>query len=81
MNTVRYHAYLLRIWCAGTPAHLAWRASLEDPHSRQVTGFATPEALLAFLRAMNIGSDTWPTAPTPIDHDETGESSPQEDSS
>lgn len=43
-----YYAFLLRIW-HGTPENPLWRASLEDPHTRQMIYFASVEALCAFL--------------------------------
>ncbi len=49
-----YCAYLLRCW-AEHSAHpqqpLIWRFSVEDPHSGDRRGFATFEALVAFLLA------------------------------
>jgi hypothetical protein len=44
-----YLAYMLRLWWDGAEEG-EWRASLEDPHTGERTGFASPEALLAFLR-------------------------------
>lgn len=48
-----YQVYLLRVWrerpaLPGRPA--VWRFSLEDTRTRQRRGFATLEALVAFLR-------------------------------
>jgi hypothetical protein len=45
-----YLAYLLRIWQVKDPGQLVWRASLEDPHTGERQGFASLEALIAFLR-------------------------------
>jgi hypothetical protein len=45
----RYLAYLLRIWQVNDAGKLIWRASLEDPHTGERKGFASLEALLAFL--------------------------------
>ncbi len=50
----RYCAYLLRCWEAperGSDLPPGWRYSLEDPHTRERRGFASLEALTAFLRA------------------------------
>ncbi len=50
----RYCAYLLRCWAApGAPPsqQLIWRFSVEDPHTGARRGFATFEALVAFLVA------------------------------
>jgi hypothetical protein len=48
-NVSRYHSFLLRIWCVGDAEHAAWRASLEDPHTRQVLAFDSRAALCDFL--------------------------------
>lgn len=53
-DTPRYHAYLMRCWQDQDPhgtEPLAWRCSLEDPHTGARHGFATFEALVSFLRA------------------------------
>ena len=49
----RYCSYLLRCWQERSlrqSAAAVWRFSLEDPHTGQRRGFATFEALVAFLR-------------------------------
>ena len=49
----RYCSYLLRCWQERSlrqSAASVWRFSLEDPHTGQRRGFATFEALVAFLR-------------------------------
>lgn len=43
-----YRSYLLRLWRVG-PEEAAWRASLESPHTGELTGFASLEDLFAFL--------------------------------
>jgi hypothetical protein len=35
------------------PEQPTWRASLEDPHTRQVTGFSSLEALCEYLLQFN----------------------------
>jgi hypothetical protein len=45
-----YFSYLLRLWQAGDGSQRQWRASLEDPHSGELRGFASLEELTAFLR-------------------------------
>jgi hypothetical protein len=45
----RYLAYLLRLWQVGGEGEPAWRASLESASSGERHGFASPEALFAFL--------------------------------
>jgi hypothetical protein len=50
----RYCAYLLRCWQEQSLVHVgrtAWRFSLEDPHTGERRGFATWEAVVAFLEA------------------------------
>ena len=49
-----YHAYLLRLWQTGSPDDLTWRASLEDPHKRQVIGFGSLDELLEYLRHLSM---------------------------
>lgn len=49
-NPTDYVAYLLRMWRDGGAREAAWRASLQSPHSGQVTGFAGLDDLFAFLR-------------------------------
>jgi hypothetical protein len=45
---LNYLSYLLRIWqTSGKPP--TWVASLEDPHTHEVTQFTSLEALLPFL--------------------------------
>lgn len=51
-----YYAFLLRLWQAGTAKHPAWRASLEDPHTRQVVHFSSLDALCAFLHHPDFSS-------------------------
>jgi len=49
-DTPRYHAYLMRCWQDQVPHvtdPLAWRCSLEDPHTGARHGFATFEAVVA----------------------------------
>lgn len=46
----RYVAYMLRLWQVGDS--VAWRASLEDPHTGEHHVFASPEALFEFLNAL-----------------------------
>ncbi len=57
----RYCAWVLRCWEVPDPdpdGSAAWRCSLEDPHTRERRGFASLEALMAFLRAeLALGCD------------------------
>jgi hypothetical protein len=43
-----YLAYMLRLWQTGEDK-MAWRASLEDAHTGARQGFASLDALCAFL--------------------------------
>jgi hypothetical protein len=45
----RYLAYMLRMWQATCDGGLAWRASLESPHTGERQGFADLRALFEFL--------------------------------
>ena len=51
-----YVSYLLRLWRSTQNGKVVWRASLECPHSGEVQGFASLEALCAFLYARTGGS-------------------------
>jgi hypothetical protein len=52
-----YYAYLLRLWQTGTPPVLAWHASLEDPHTRQVRSFGSLEALCDYITGLDFASE------------------------
>jgi hypothetical protein len=47
MMTTQYHAYLLRIWRVGKKE---WRILLENPHTHQLTGFASLETVCLYLQ-------------------------------
>ena len=47
----RYLSYLLRLWQTSSKEEQVWRASLEEPGTRERRGFASPEALFDFLAA------------------------------
>jgi hypothetical protein len=51
MTTERPHylAYMLRLWEVASDEELAWRASLESPHTGERRGFASLEVLFEFL--------------------------------
>lgn len=44
-----YHSYLLRFWRVDTDHKPAWRASLEDPHTHQLSYFASLPDLFDYL--------------------------------
>ena len=58
-----YRSFLLRLWQAGTPEEPAWRASLEDPRTRQVIGFDNLEGLIEYLQLLKSMSDHVPETP------------------
>jgi len=45
-----YNSYLLRVWQTSSEGNVAWRASLESPHTGERIGFADLDKLFAFLR-------------------------------
>ena len=53
MNTGKgsYLAFMLRLWPVEQDGEMVWRASLESPLTGERRGFATLEALIAFLQA------------------------------
>ena len=44
-----YLSYLLRLWQTESVGEGIWRASLEDPHTRERKGFANLTDLFTFL--------------------------------
>lgn len=51
-----YASYLLRLWAIEDKGRLVWRASLESAHSDERWGFASLDALFAFLRQETVGT-------------------------
>jgi hypothetical protein len=45
-----YRSYLLRLWQTKGGGEMVWRASLEDSQTGERRGFASLDALFAFLR-------------------------------
>lgn len=45
-----YYSFLLRLWKTDDADAVIWRASLERPGTREHRGFASLEALFAYLR-------------------------------
>jgi hypothetical protein len=45
-----YLSYLLRLWRTPTAGEAAWRASLENPQTGERRGFASLDAMVAYLR-------------------------------
>ena len=48
-RTGRYRAYLLRMWAVEHYGQVVWRASLEDPQTGELLGFADLALLFDFL--------------------------------
>ena len=48
--TSQYFAYLLRLWQINSPDSPTWRASLENPHTHEITGFSSIQALCEHLQ-------------------------------
>jgi hypothetical protein len=63
MEDPGYHAYLVRVWRDDetTP----WRASIEDAHTGESRGFASLEALFAFMRSQAAAVDSGRSRPGP----------------
>ncbi|MCL4489180.1 MAG: hypothetical protein M1570_13770 [Chloroflexi bacterium] len=61
-----YWAFMLRLWQVRSGSAVAWRASLEDPHTGERKGFADLESLLAFLQERTAGGSG---SASPIDRE------------
>jgi hypothetical protein len=70
----RYLAYMLRLWQMGQDRR-AWRASLENAHTGARHGFASLDALFAFLEE---NTDRGPCAVAGESRSGSGESQGQE---
>ena len=55
-NTGRYRAYLLRMWSVEQSGQVVWRASLEDPQTGELLGFADLTLLFDFLKEKALGA-------------------------
>jgi len=49
----RSRSYILRLWSTGELQAADWRASLEDPSTRERYGFPSLEQLFAFLMELS----------------------------
>lgn len=65
-----YHAFLLRIWEAGSRETRTWRASLEDPHTRQVVSFTNLAALNDYLSELKFLGEPDEAIPEPSSQSE-----------
>ena len=52
IRSEQYYSYLLRLWFIKWNEHWIWRAILENIHTGERTGFASMDALIAFLQEM-----------------------------
>ncbi len=59
----RYRGYLLRLWQIGEGGSIAWRISLEDPRTGERHGFASLNALFAFLHDQTGETPAAPGSP------------------
>lgn len=57
-NTGRYRAFLLRLWSVEQSGQVVWRASLEDPQTGELLGFAGLALLFDFLKDKALGADS-----------------------
>ena len=48
----KYHSFLIRLWAVVKNGSLLWRASLEDPMTKELLGFETLKALFEYLEAL-----------------------------
>jgi len=48
----QYFSFLLRLWQAGNMDEPVWRASLENPHTREVVGFNNLSELITYLQQL-----------------------------
>ena len=64
-----YQSYLLRLWETHEKGTRIWRASVESPITGERTGFATLQALFAFLQAQTgeIGGQGEENAPRRVE--------------
>jgi hypothetical protein len=59
-----YLSYLLRVWRTGSEGNAVWRASLENPFTRERQGFASLRDLFAFLQVQTDNADLRPFGST-----------------
>jgi hypothetical protein len=58
VKTKGYLSFLLRLWRGEQNGENGWRASLEDPHTGELRGFASLQLLWDFLcEQMRVKSD------------------------
>jgi len=54
--TDKYYSFMLRLWCSDPSESPVCRVTLENPHSREVIGFRSLEALLEYLSHLILES-------------------------
>jgi hypothetical protein len=52
----KYYSFLLRLWRSDSQEHPTWRVMLEDPHTRDVIGFDSLDALINHLQNLAGGT-------------------------
>jgi hypothetical protein len=53
-----YYSFLLRLWSIRQNGQISWRASLENPHTKQQQFFYCLEDLILFLQQLNIDMES-----------------------
>lgn len=56
MDHVHYLAYMLRLWQVRIDGDVAWRASIENPHTGERHGFANLDRLFEFLEEQTLNA-------------------------
>jgi hypothetical protein len=58
MEKTVYHSFLLRLWSIKQNGQISWRASLENPHTKQQQFFFCLDDLIGFLQQLNWEMDS-----------------------
>ncbi len=59
MEKTTYFSFLLRLWLVRQNGHISWRASLENPQTKQEQFFNCLEDLILFLGQLDQGIEGW----------------------
>lgn len=52
-----YYSYLLRLWKLNQKGILIWRASLENPQTKEIIGFESLENLSKYLETLTTAEE------------------------
>jgi hypothetical protein len=52
MEEITYHSFLVKLWLVKQNGKISWLASLEDPHTGQLTQFNCFEDLFIFFQQL-----------------------------